>query len=475
MTRREFIAQSSALGVAIANRTISAYQAPASGRSQLGQRIFRSADGVLDIKLTAAEEWVELAGSQARLYGFNGQVPGPLLEARPGDDVRVRFMNRLRESTNLHYHGLHIPSTASADNVFLVLPPGEVVDYNFRLPATHPAGLFWVHPHLHGVAARQVALGLALPFVVRGEVDGIPEVAAAREYFLVLQDFELDAGGRPIEPGMSASMLGREGSLLTVSGQRNPQYEIEQDGLTRLRFLNASASRFYRLRFEEHPMHVIATDGGALAAPQSVDELLMAPGERRDVLIQGAREHGTYRLTSLPYDRGTTGMMGGGGNTAPVDVARFVYAGRDERRPQIPRTLVSVPGLPASTAQRAFELSDAMGMIPGRGMGMRFRINRQEFSEARIDTRVRLGAVEEWEYRNATTMDHPMHIHTNSFQVVGTDGQAERAWRDVVIVKARSAARIRIRFDDYAGLTVQHCHILDHEDLGMMGTILIEQ
>lgn len=222
-------------------------------------------------------------------------------------------------------------------------------------------------------------------------------------------------------------------------------------------------------------MHVIATDGGPLTTPQSVDELLMAPGERRDVLIQGTRERGTYRLTSLPYDRGTAGMMGGGGNTAPVDVATFVYAGRDDRRPQIPRTLVSVAGLPAATTQRMFELSDAMGMIPGRGMGMRFRINRQEFSEARIDTRVRLGAVEEWVYRNATTMDHPMHIHTNSFQVVGTDGQTERAWRDVVIVKARSTARIRIRFADYAGLTVQHCHILDHEDLGMMGTILIDQ
>jgi FtsP/CotA-like multicopper oxidase with cupredoxin domain len=438
------------------------------------QRSFSSANGLLGIELTAAEGWVQLTGSQARLYAFNEQVPGPLLDVQPGDEVRIRFINRLREPTNLHFHGLHIPSTGNADNVFLEIPPGELLDYSLSLPSNHPAGLFWVHPHHHGLVAQQVSRGLAMPLVVRGELDSIPEIAAAREYFLVLQDFELDSSGRLIEPGMSASMLGREGSLITVSGQRHPLYEIEQDGLLRLRLLNASASRFYRLRLEEHPMHLIATDGGALAAPQGMDELVMAPGQRRDVLIQGARERGTYRLTNLPYDRGTAGMMGGGTNTTPVDVATLVYAGRNERRPQIPRTLVSVAGLPAATVQRAFELSDAMGMIPGRGMGMRFRINGREFSEARVDTRVRLGSTEEWEYNNVTTMDHPMHVHTNSFQAVRTDGQSERAWQDVLIVKAQSKARIRIRFDDYAGSTVQHCHILDHEDLGMMGTILIE-
>ena len=474
MTRREFIALGSALGVSVANATVSSKRDSAFAVTRLQQDRFVSAGGVLSIVLEAAERWVELAGGQARLYAFNGRMPGPRLEARAGDDVRLRFTNQLREPTNLHYHGLHISPGGTADDVFLEIPQGESFDYSFRLPANHPAGLFWVHPHLHGMAARQVSLGLAMPFVVRGEVDGIREVAAAREYFLVLQDFELDANGRPIEPGMSASMLGREGSLITVSGQRNPRYEIEQDGLIRLRFLNASASRFYRLRLEEHPMHVIATDGGPLAAPQSVEELLMAPGERRDVLIQGTRERGTYRLTNLPYDRGSAGMMGGAGNATPVDLATFVYQGRDQRQLRIPQTLVNVPALPAGTVQRTFELTDAMGMIAGRGMGMRFRINGREFEETRIDTRVRLGAVEEWEYRNATTMDHPMHIHTNSFQVVNTDGQTERAWRDIVVVKARSRARIRIRFEEFAGESVQHCHILDHEDLGMMATILID-
>lgn len=274
---------------------------------------------------------------------------------------------------------------------------------------------------------------------------------------------------------------------------RNPQYVIEQDGLVRLRLLNASASRFFRLTLEDHPMHVIATDGGGLVAPQSVDELVLAPGERRDVLVQGMRESGSYRLINLPYDRGGMGimgrgmmggrggMMGGvpristGSDATGTELARIVYQGRAERRMPLPRTLGDVNALPSSTVRRSVELRDAMGMIPGRGMGMRLLINGREFDHERIDTRVRLGAVEDWEYVNSTTMDHPMHIHTNSFQLVGSDGRPERAWRDIVIVKARSRARVRIKFEDFVGKTVQHCHILDHEDLGMMATMLIER
>lgn len=475
MTRREFIALGSAAGVAAAS--VATFSKPAGipiAFERLPERFF-STDGVLSVELTAGEQWVDLAGRQARLYAFNGRVPGPLLETRPGDDVQIRLRNTLREPTNLHFHGLHLSPNGTTDNIFIEIPEGEAFNYSFRLPLNHPPGFFWIHPHVHGLVAQQVSLGLAMPFIVRGGLDSIPEVAAAREHLLILQDFELDGAGRPVDPGMSASMMGREGSLITVSGQRRPQYAIEQDGLMRLRFLNASASRFYRLRLDEHPLHIIATDGGAIAAPQSVNELVLAPGERRDVLVQGRAVTGSYRLVNLPYDRGSAGMMGGGASATEIELATFVYQGRAERPLTIPQTLVQVPTLPPATVRRTFELSDAMGRIPGRGMGMRFRINGREFDANRIDTSVRLGSVEDWEFVNTTTMDHPMHIHTNSFQVVGPDGQPERAWRDVVIVKARSRARVRIGFEEFTGKTVQHCHILDHEDLGMMGTILIEK
>jgi len=441
---------------------------------------------MLSVELTASEQSVDVAGTQGRLYTFNGRVPGPVMELRAGDDVRLRLRNELSEPTNLHYHGVHMSSEGTADNTFIRIPAGEVFDYAFRLPPNHPAGLFWVHPHLHGLVAKQVSLGLAAPFIIRGDLDSIPEVAAAREHVLILQDFELGSDGRPADPGMSAMMFGRKGSVITVSGKRSPQYVIEQDGMLRLRLLNASVSRFYRLTIDEHPMHIIATDGGARATTQTVDDLVMAPGERRDVLIHGTRGSGSYRLMNLAYDRGSMGMMGGSGmmggmsrmrgdGAAPAsELATLVYRGRAVRRLNVPQTLVDVPALPAASIERTFDLGDAMGMRLG-GMGMRFTINGREFDHERTDTRVRLDSIEEWEYVNGTTMDHPMHIHTNSVQLVGPDGESERVWRDIMIVKARSRARFRVKFEEFAGKTVQHCHILDHEDRGMMATILMEQ
>ncbi|HVH27651.1 MAG TPA: multicopper oxidase family protein [Vicinamibacterales bacterium] len=494
MTRRTFIIGGSVAGAAAATAAILSNRGPAPPVATLtdSPQRFVAANGMLSVELTSSEQRVELAGTRGRLYTFNGRVPGPVLELRAGDDVRLRLRNELSEPTNLHFHGIHLPPDGKADNVFLRIPAGEFFDYAFRVPPNHPAGLFWVHPHLHGLVAKQVSLGLAAPFIVRGELDRIPEVAAAHEHLLILQDFELRSDGRPADPGMSAMMLGREGSLITVSGTRTPQYVIEQDGMLRLRLLNASVSRFYRLAVDEHPMHVIATDGGARATTQTVDDLVLAPGERRDVLIQGTRGSGSYRLMNLPYDRGSMGMMGGSGmmgrggimggrsmmrgdRVAPAtELATLVYQGRATRRLNVPQTLIDVPALPAASIRRTFDLGDAMGMRLG-GMGMRFVINDREFDHERIDTRVRLDSVEEWEYVNRTTMDHPMHIHTNPVQLVGPDNTSERAWQDIVVVKAGSRVRFRVKFEEFAGKTVQHCHILDHEDRGMMATILMEQ
>jgi FtsP/CotA-like multicopper oxidase with cupredoxin domain len=434
-----------------------------------------SVDGRLDLDLVASDDWVDLAGERARLWSYNGQVPGPLLDMAPGDELRVRLVNQLDEPTNLHFHGLHVPPDGTADNIFREVAPGEVASYAFRVPEQHPAGLFWLHPHLHGSVARQVSLGLAAPLIVRGALDAVPEVSAAQEHVLVLQDFALDRTGRPIDPGMAALMGGREGALVTVSGQTRPRYAIDQAGAIRLRLLNASASRFYRLSLEDHAMHVIATDGGSLATPQRVDQLLLAPGERRDVLIPGSRENGVYRLMNLPYNRGSAGMMGGTlGTRTAFEIASVVYEGRALSPWALPSALGDVERLPEARVRRTVVLSEAMGMVRGRGMGMRFLINGREFDHTRVDDRVRLGDIEEWEYVNNTDMDHPMHVHTNAFQRVGPDGQAEPAWLDGVVVPARGRARIRIRFTDFVGATVQHCHILDHEDLGMMSIMQVE-
>ena len=228
------------------------------------------------------------------------------MEINAGDRVRLRMRNGLHQPTNLHFHGIHIPPTGTGDNVFLTVEPGGSAEYAFTLAKDHPAGLFYVHPHQHGLSADQVFGGLGSALVVRGALDRIPEVAAARETVLVLKDYASS-------PGQDAAMgfgrmLGREGPLLTVNGEVNPELPLASGGLLRLRFLNASNARIYRLALEGHPLVLIATDGGAIGTPEPLEELLLAPGERADVLVQGNQTPGTYRLLNLPYQR--SGHMG---------------------------------------------------------------------------------------------------------------------------------------------------------------------
>ncbi len=319
--------------------------------------------------------------------------------------------------------------------------------------------------------------------MVRGDLDAIPEIQAAKEVVLVLQDVTLSANGQPVEPNLMQQMAGREGALIGASGSANPTISIQKDGWVRLRLVNASCSRFYRLQLEEHDLYQISSDGGSLPAPIELSELLLVPGQRVDVMIQGSRPPESYRLVNLPYSRGAMGMGGGmgmmggmggviGSNSAPSTIATFVYAGQANPAVPLPPKLVPVQPLPLPSQTRSFVLGQSMGsgMMGG---GMSFAINGRTFDPGRIDTQVRLGDAEEWEFINPMGMDHPMHIHTNPFQVVQSDGSLEAAWRDVVLVPGGGRVRVRTAFQDFTGKLVYHCHILDHEDLGMMGVLAI--
>lgn len=457
-------------------------------------RVINSQGGLLSLDLEANVQPVPLGNRRANLLTFNGQMPGPRLEAKPGDTVQIRFTNRLNQPTNLHYHGLHVTPQGNADNIFLSVPPGERLTYEFTLPADHPAGTFWYHPHHHGHVAEQLFGGLAGLFIVRGELDELPEIKAAQEAFMVLQDFDITRAGDIAAPNPMAMMMGREGPIVTVNGQVNPGLAIPQGGLLRLRLLNASPARFYRLQLEGHTLHLVATDGGAIAAPIELSELLLAPGERAEVLVQGNREPGQYRLLNLPYDRGGMMMGGGmgmggggmggmnhsmgnmphqsGGDTAQP-LATLTYDGSVAALP-LPQQLGRVDPLPEPTVTRRLELSMAMGP----GMSMAFLFNGKTFDEQRIDITPTLNTIEEWELANVDPdrMDHPFHLHVNPFQVISRNGQPEpyQAWKDTVLVKGNEAVRIRIPFRTFTGKTVYHCHILDHEDLGMMGTVDIQ-
>ena len=450
--------------------------------SAANQAQFHSSEGgLLSLDLEAVAQQVKLGNRTANLLTYNGQMPGPQLEARPGDTVQIRFTNRLNQPTNLHYHGLHISPTGTGDNVFLDISPGESHTYEFQLPEDHPAGTFWYHPHYHGLVAEQLFAGLAGLFVVRGELDEIPELKAAQEIFLVLKDMALDRRGHIPRPGHMTEMTGRMGDLLLASGQINPELTIAQGGLLRLRLLNACPSRFLQLSLEDHPLFLIATDGGAIAAPIELNDLVLAPGERADVLVHGTQTPGQYRLLNRPFNP-AQGMMGGGmmgrggmmrgqpNQSRTETVATLTYSNTTSEI-SLPSQLLPVDPLPEPQTVRQFTLNHGMGM--GMGRGMVFLINGQPFDHTRIDTQVTLNTVEDWEIINTGTMAHPFHVHVNKFQVISRNGQPApyAAWKDVVSVSPGERVRIRMAFQDYTGKTVYHCHVLDHEDRGMMGVL----
>ena len=445
--------------------------------------VHQSANGLLEIDLEASYRPVKIGDNTAYLLTYNGQIPAPRLEAKPGDMVRIHLRNNFDRPTNLHYHGLHIPPTGKADNVFLQINPKQSFIYEFQIPKNQAAGTFWYHPHFHGYVADQLSGGLAGLFIIRGKLDEIPQIKAAKEEFLVLQDFALDSQGRLLSSDYLPIMAGREGDMITVNGQINPTFFLAENGLLRLRIVNASTSRFYNLSGENHPFYLIATDGRAIAKPIEMTGLLLTPGQRGDILIKGNRTPKEYRLINLPYNRGGIGMMGGrmgmmgrgmgrrqNTNTSTV-LATMNYDSSVETI-SLPTQLASIPSLSKPQQVRRFTLNH--GMSPRTGMT--FLINGQPYNNQRIDTQVKLNTVEEWELINTGVMDHPFHIHVNSFQVISRNGENEPlpAWRDTVLVPRGESVRIRIPFRDFTGKTVYHCHILDHEDLGMMGNLEIK-
>ncbi len=446
----------------------------------------RSQDGQLEATLTAQATTVTLANRNAQLLAYNGQVPGPILEVRPGDRVRLHLVNQLDQPTNLHFHGLHI--SPEIDNVFRAVAAGDRFTYEFQIPPDHPAVTAWYHPHHHGHVAEQVFGGLAGVLLVRGDLDEIPEIQQAAEALLVLQDFELTDQGDRATPQMMAQMWGREGHLRTVSGQLQPAFQLPQNGLLRLRLVNASASRIYQLQLQDHPWFLIATDRGAIAQPTPVGPLRLAPGERAELLVPGNGIPGSYKLLSLPYDRGLFGMMGAMQDRGPMgqgrhremsgiaalmepEVVAMIHYQVSDRSTALglPQTLIEVAALPEPVRSRSFILDHGIAPMGGAG----FLINGQAFQADRIDVSARLGDVEDWKIINRASMDHPFHLHVNPFQVIQRNGQPEvlRAWKDTVDIGAYEEVIIRVQFRNFPGKTVYHCHILDHEDRGMMGII----
>ncbi|MFN0094044.1 MAG: multicopper oxidase family protein [Dehalococcoidia bacterium] len=425
----------------------------------------RSEGGRLDAKLTIAPALVPHGAAKRWALAVNGTSPGPTLRVRPGDHLRIFLENHSGHPTNLHTHGLRVAAAGNADNPFVEIPDGGSFAYDIDIPVDHPGGLFWYHPHFHHHVAEQLFAGFFGAIVVEDGFDVRREVAAATERLLLIHDAR---PGTTEDAVLTVSnmeqMTGREGSLVLVNGQEQPSIRAKPGRLERWRILNASPSRFYRLSLEGSRIHVIGSDGGRLSAGVTVDTLDLVPGERAEVLV-AVQGPGTFDLKTLAVDRGSPGMGRGRPGTSGAAILARLEVSEQTALPAMPTSLELLDDLSRVNPDRTRELVFSM-------QGMNFFIDGRSFDPKRVDIQTRFGAVEEWTVRNSSTMDHPFHLHVWPFQVVGASNQSvQPGWKDVVNVPAGGWVRFRVRFDTHAAKTVYHCHILDHEDMGMMGII----
>lgn len=438
--------------------------APASGGGSWAEpTVLTSQDGLLDLDLRVAEADVVIGESTVRMLTYNGTVPGPTLHLRPGDRLRVRLHNELGEPTNLHTHGLRVSAAGNGDNPFLRIDPGQTFEYEIDLPADHPSGVFWYHPHQHGLVADQLFGGLYGAIIVDQDdwSDTAPRV-------VVVSDVTI-AGGSVAQVAGVERMLGRTGETLLTNGLVAPGLAAPSGSEQRLLVINACASRYLDMRLAGLNARLRGLDSGH--QPEvPVDRVLLVPGNRADLVITTPAQ--PVDLIAAGYDRGQAGMgmMGGFPAAASDAVMLTVTPDASASAPDIsPPTPETHPDLRDMTVDGTRTLTMQMGM----GGGMRFLIDGRAFDPDRVDQQVSIGTIEEWTIRNTSPMDHPFHLHIWPMQVIRADGAdvAGLDIRDVVDVPAGRSVVVRIVFDRFPGRTVYHCHILDHEDLGMMGVI----
>ncbi len=419
----------------------------------------------VEVTITAAPgRAVLLPGHVTDVWAYNGSVPGPTLEAHEGDRVIVHFHNRLPEATSIHWHGVHVPAGMDGSPLNPV-GPGESYDYVFTVPMGS-AGTYWYHPHPDGRSAYQVAMGLYAAFIVRPAHDPL---AGVPDKVLLLWDnrFRTDGSIDFPKPQSTQSEIdlenGREGNVLFVNGRVMPSVTIGRGEVQRWRVINASAARVYRLAIPGRPLVHVGSDGGLFETPVEEPDVLVANSERVEVLVRGTGQPGDSAMfETLPYDRYMPQTRPADWNTPrALIVVRTTHAPPRAPTP-IPAVLRPVPALDTLLSVATHVITMSQGLINGRTMDM-----------TRDDVSARLGTTEIWEVENVVGMDHPFHLHGFEFQMLDRDGVPEpyRSWKDVVNVPKHSVVRLVVRYEDYPGRWMFHCHILDHEDEGMMGIL----
>ena len=422
----------------------------------------RSVNGVLETTLRTAYGPTTIDDTPATAMTFEGSYPGPTLVARPGDIIRIKLINDLDAVTNLHTHGLHVSPSGNSDNVFLTIQPGAEFDFEIRIPDDHPAGTYWYHPHVHGLTYSQVSGGMAGALIIEGGLDELDGIKGRVDQLLVIQSAEFDENN-DVVPADDQDI---HRQTRTVNGQINPTLRIRPGEVQRWRLVNATSESFLMIGLEGHPLYQISKDGNALTRVVKHESLLIEPGCRADVLVKGHQFTGSWELRKTLW-------LGSERQYEPDELlATLVVEGEAVTDHEIPTDLIPLSedlrGLPVDKTR---EIRFSVDRQPG---GTRFLIDGQQVDMDRVDQTVKLGAFEEWTIYNDSPDWHPFHIHANDFQVVAVNGEPVDevlSWEDTRGLPPMGSITIRHRFLDFTGKYVYHCHLLFHEDHGMMGVV----
>jgi spore coat protein A len=431
--------------------------------------------------ITQRETSVEiLPGLRTRILGYDGMFPGPTLVSR---GTVVTHRNELPVPTAVHLHGGHTPAESDGYPTDLVVPPNwqdhsghahhgtvSVGQRDYVYPCRQRAATLWYHDHRMDFTGPQVYRGLAgFHLIHDDEEDALPLPREERDIPLMISDRAFDEDGSLRYPAIDPSTRvlpgveddfteGVLGDVLLVNGAPWPVLEVVA-ARYRLRLLNGSNARRCRLALPGTQLVQTGSDGGLLAAPVPHDELTIAPGERFDVVVDFSAQRPGAELTML--------NKLGSGSTAQVMRFRVTRRVRDDSH--VPARLSTIPRLDQADAKRTREWRFTRGDI---GDHHGWLINDTAFDPARIDADVSLGDLEIW--RVVSDLHHPVHIHLNPFQVLTRNGHepepTDTGWKDTVDVRPNEFVDLAVRFTDYAGWFMLHCHNLEHEDMAMMST-----
>jgi len=424
-----------------------------------------SRNGELRVTLTAAPSPMRLGDVEFPGFLYNDAYLPPLLRIRLGDVMRVRLQNNVPDGfSNLHFHGMSVSPRARSDNVFVHVAPGREFEYEVMVPTAgrQGPGMFWYHPHGHGFVTKQMLGGLSGGLVVDGSEALFPIVRGLPERFLLIKHAE-PGGGREV---------------ISINGQMNPVVDIRPGEMQFWRIAHIGATLFAPFRVQGVSLYVIATDGHPLSRPRKMSEFLLGPGQRIDAIAVGPPA-GEYAIETLAFKNMAWREVFPGQQIATVvsagsPASTGAEAEVSRQRVARERWIDEVRASPIARQRRlTYSRTDDRSV---------FMIDGRVLDDDRVDQTVKLGDTEEWTIVNTDQQYHSFHIHQTPFLVTEINGipQNEDSLRDTMPIPPATEERpgvlkVIIPFTDpeIVGRFVYHCHAVDHEDKGMMGTVLV--